>query len=110
VAPLSEYHAKGQHTTTFAEMFKLDFSGFIIDTPGIKGFGIVEINKNELSHYFIEMRRLLPQCRFNNCLHMEEPGCAIKKAVESGEIAPHRYKNYLDIYFDRETDEDEKYK
>ncbi|MFI5203616.1 MAG: ribosome small subunit-dependent GTPase A [Flavobacteriales bacterium] len=110
VAALSDYHEKGQHTTTFAEMFTLDVGGFIIDTPGIKGFGIVEVNKNELSHYFLEMRKLLPQCKFNNCLHMEEPNCAVKKAVEEGIIAPHRYKNYLDIYFDRETDEDEKYK
>lgn len=110
VAALSEYHLKGQHTTTFAEMFELDGGGFIIDTPGIKGFGIVEINKNELSHYFLEMREILPHCRFNNCLHIEEPGCAVKKAVEDGVIAEHRYKNYLDIYFNRETDEEEKYK
>lgn len=110
VAALSTYHVMGQHTTTFAEMFPLDNGGFIIDTPGIKGFGIVEVNKNELSHYFLEMRKLLPACKFNNCLHMEEPGCAVKKAVEEGKIAPHRYKNYLDIYFGREADEEEKYK
>jgi ribosome biogenesis GTPase len=107
VAELSNYHVKGQHTTTFAEMFKLSFGGYIIDTPGIKGFGIVEINKNELSHYFLEMRKLLPQCKFNNCLHLEEPDCAIKNAAASGEIAPHRYKNYLDIYFNKETDDQE---
>ena len=107
---ISEYHSKGTHTTTFYEMFELSFGGFIIDTPGIKGFGVVEIDKSEISHYFVEMRALLPQCRFNNCTHIEEPGCAVKEAVEDGRIAPHRYKNYLSIYFNTEEEEENEFK
>ena len=82
---ISESHFKGKHTTTFAEMFELEFGGFIIDTPGIKGLGIVDIDKEEMSHYFLEMRALLPECKFHNCQHLKEPSCAIKKAVETGE-------------------------
>lgn len=107
---LSESYKKGTHTTTFYEMFGLDFGGNIIDSPGIKGFGVVEIDKNELSHYFPEMRKALTGCKFNNCLHIDEPHCAVKALVESGDIAWHRYKNYLNIYFDRETEEEEQYK
>lgn len=107
---VSASHKKGTHTTTFYEMFDLDFGGEIIDSPGIKGFGVVEIDKNEVSHYFPEMRRVLANCKFNNCLHIDEPRCAVKDAVETGEIAYHRYKNYLNIYFDRETEEEEQYK
>ncbi|HLP12997.1 MAG TPA: ribosome small subunit-dependent GTPase A [Flavobacteriales bacterium] len=106
---VSTSHKKGTHTTTFYEMFILDFGGEIIDSPGIKGFGVVEIDKNELSHYFPEMRKALVNCKFNNCLHIDEPKCAVKDAVESGEIAFHRYKNYLNIYYDRETEDEEKY-
>lgn len=106
---VSASHKKGTHTTTFYEMFILDFGGEIIDSPGIKGFGVVEIDKNELSHYFPEMRKALANCKFNNCLHIDEPKCAVKDAVESGEIAFHRYKNYLNIYYDRETEDEEKY-
>jgi ribosome biogenesis GTPase len=102
-------HKKGTHTTTFYEMFDLSFGGEIIDSPGIKGFGVVEIDKNELSHYFPEMRKALVNCKFHNCLHIDEPKCAVKDQVESGEIAFHRYKNYLNIYYDRETEEEEKY-
>jgi len=107
---VSDYHKKGTHTTTFYEMFDLSFGGEIIDSPGIKGFGVVEIDKNEVSHYFPEMRKYLPECKFNNCLHIDEPKCAIKEKVESGEIAFHRYKNYLTIFYDRETDHEEEFK
>lgn len=106
---VSESHKKGTHTTTFYEMFDLAFGASIIDSPGIKGFGVVEVDKNEVSHYFKEMREVLPQCKFNNCLHIDEPKCAVKEKVEHGDIAFHRYKNYLNIYYDRETDEDEMY-
>lgn len=99
---LSDYHDKGRHTTTFAEMFPLEMGGFIIDTPGIKGFGIVDIPRDELHHYFPEMFALLPDCRFHNCLHLNEPGCAVKKALESGEIAESRYRSYLTMYFQDE--------
>ena len=106
---ISSHHKKGMHNTTFYEMFDLSFGGEIIDSPGIKGFGVVEIDKNEVSHYFPEMRKHLPNCKFNNCLHIDEPNCAIKEKVESGEIAFHRYKNYLNIYYDRELDHEEEF-
>ena len=92
---ISKVHQKGKHTTTFAEMFDLAFGAAIIDTPGIKEFGLVDFEKQELGHRFPEFRKYLPQCRFNNCLHLNEPGCAVVKAVENGEIAEFRYKNYL---------------
>lgn len=98
VNKISDYHKSGQHTTTFAELFELEFGGDIIDTPGIKGFGNVEIEKEELAHYFPEMRALLNACKFNNCVHINEPNCAIKEAVERGEIQKSRYQNYLSIY------------
>lgn len=104
---VSDYHEKGQHTTTFAEMFFLDFGGAVIDSPGIKGFGLVDMEKEELSHFFPEMRNRMHQCRFNNCRHINEPGCAVKKAVDDGEIWENRYVNYLSIYHD---DEDETYR
>ena len=94
---LSEAHNKGKHTTTFAEMFELTGNGFIIDTPGIKEFGIVDMKKKELSHYFPEMRALLNKCKFNSCFHLNEPGCAVITAVEKKEIAESRYYNYLNI-------------
>lgn len=102
---LSAAHKQGKHTTTFAELHPLPFGGFIVDTPGIRGFGIVDIDKNLLSHYFPEMRTLLPQCRFNNCLHINEPGCAIKNGVRTGSISPGRYRNYLSIFNDEDEDE-----
>lgn len=95
--PISNFANKGVHTTTFAEMFHLENNTFLIDTPGIKEFGLVEIEKNELSHYFTEMRALIGECKFNTCLHEKEPQCAVIKAVESGEIANSRYKSYLSI-------------
>lgn len=94
---ISEQHLQGQHTTTFAEMFDLSFGGQIIDTPGIKGFGVVEMEKEELADYFPEFFELKEHCKFNNCLHLEEPHCAVKKALEKEEIAWSRYKSYLQI-------------
>lgn len=94
---ISEQHLQGQHTTTFAEMFDLSFGGQIIDTPGIKGFGVVEIDKEELGDYFLEFFELKEHCKFNNCLHLEEPHCAVIEALETEEIAWSRYKSYLQI-------------
>jgi ribosome biogenesis GTPase len=94
---VSGWSGKGMHTTTFAEMFDLPGGGRVIDTPGMREFGIVEISRQELSHYFPEMRALLGDCQFNNCLHINEPGCAIKKAVEDGRIDAERYVSYWNI-------------
>jgi len=94
---ISDFSDKGVHTTTFAEMFEIDPETFIIDTPGIKELGIVDIPKNELSHFFPEMRERLNQCRFNNCTHFNEPGCAVVEAVRHNEIPLTRYESYLSI-------------
>jgi ribosome biogenesis GTPase len=94
---ISNQHMQGQHTTTFAEMFDLSFGAQIIDTPGIKGFGIVEVDKEELGGYFPEFFRLKENCKFNNCLHLEEPHCAVKEALEAEEIAWSRYRSYLQM-------------
>lgn len=94
---VSNWSGKGMHTTTFAEMFDLPFGGRIIDTPGIREFGITDMSRQELSHYFPEMRPLITECRYNNCLHTNEPGCAVKAAVENGGIAESRYISYLNI-------------
>lgn len=94
---VSGWSGKGMHTTTFAEMFDLPDGGKIIDTPGLREMGLVHIEKEELSHYFPEMRRLMQNCRFNNCQHIDEPGCAIKEAVNKGTIHPERYVSYLGI-------------
>jgi len=94
---ISEASKQGQHTTTFAEMYDLSFDARIIDTPGIKGFGIVNMEKEEISGYFPEFFKLKDQCKFNNCLHKDEPHCAIKKALEKDEIAWSRYNSYLKI-------------
>ena len=94
---ISEQSMQGQHTTTFAEMYDLSFDARIIDTPGIKGFGIVDMEKEEISGYFPEFFKLKDQCKFNNCLHKEEPHCAIKKALEADKISWSRYKSYLKI-------------
>lgn len=94
---ISEQSKQGQHTTTFAEMYDLSFDAKIIDTPGIKGFGIVDMEKEEISGYFPEFFKLKDQCKFNNCLHKEEPHCAIKTALEKDEIAWSRYNSYLKI-------------
>ena len=95
---ISGWSGKGQHTTTFAEMFDLPFGGKIIDTPGMREFGLVDITKQELSHYFPEMRERLVNCQFNNCLHINEPDCAIKEAVVNGKINENRYVSYVNIY------------
>ena len=94
---ISDQHLQGQHTTTFAEMYDLSFDAQIIDTPGIKGFGMVEINKEELSGFYPEFFKLKEHCKFHNCLHIEEPKCAVKEALENEEIAWSRYKSYLQI-------------
>ncbi len=94
---VSTFANKGVHTTTFAEMFELAPDTFIIDTPGIKELGLMDTSKEEISHYFPEMRDRLNQCRFNNCLHVNEPGCAIKDAVAEGDIAESRYMSYLSM-------------
>jgi ribosome biogenesis GTPase len=95
---VSGWSGKGIHTTTFAEMFDLPSGGQIIDTPGMREFGLVDISRQELSHYFPEMRELLQDCQFNNCLHLEEPGCAIKQALEEGRIYAERYFSYCNIF------------
>jgi ribosome biogenesis GTPase len=99
---ISDSHHKGKHTTTYSEMIDLDFGGFIIDTPGIKGFGLLEMAKEEISHYFPEMFRLLNNCQYYNCTHTHEPGCAVKKAVEEGQIAESRYDTYVGLLNDED--------
>ena len=94
---VSGWSGKGQHTTTFAEMFDLPFGGRIIDTPGMREFGLVDISRQEVSHYFPEMRERLNDCQFNNCLHVNEPDCAIKQAVADGDISEDRYVSYVNI-------------
>lgn len=104
---ISDYHGKGMHTTTFSEMIELPEGGFIIDTPGIKGFGTVAMEKEEISHYFLEIFKFSQDCRYNNCMHMNEPGCAVLKAVEEHYISESRYKSYLSMI---EEESDEKYR
>lgn len=94
---ISNQHKQGQHTTTFAEMFDLSFGARIIDTPGIKGFGVVDMDKYELGDYFLEFFKLKEHCKFNDCLHLKEPKCAVKEALENEEISWSRYKSYLQI-------------
>ncbi len=103
---ISSYHLMGKHTTTFSEMFELSFGGFIIDTPGIKGFGLVDIENDELYHYFPEIFRIASDCKFYNCTHIHEPGCAVISAVDEGIISPSRYISYLSIH----DDDNEKYR
>ncbi len=97
VGEISEYTNKGTHTTTFSNMYSLKFGGYVIDTPGIKEFGLVEFNKVELGQRFPEIRIKMHDCKFNNCIHVNEPGCAVVNAVEDGEIAEFRYNNYLNM-------------
>lgn len=105
-AGISEQHLQGQHTTTFAEMFDLSFEGRIIDTPGIKGFGIVDMEKEEIGDYFPEFFKLKGNCKFNNCLHLDEPNCAVKKALDADEVSWSRYKSYVQML----TGEEENYR
>lgn len=104
---ISVQNLSGQHTTTFAEMFELKSGGFVIDTPGIRAFGLIDFDKEDLSHYFPEMLEILQNCKFNNCQHLNEPGCAVKAAVEEGVIHESRYASYLSMM---SSDEDETYR
>ncbi|KKB56263.1 ribosome small subunit-dependent GTPase A [Parabacteroides goldsteinii] len=99
---ISEYHNKGMHTTTFSEMIPLPEGGYLIDTPGIKGFGTIEMETAEISHYFPEIFKFSEDCRFNNCSHRHEPGCAVLQALEDHYISESRYKSYLSILEDKE--------
>ncbi len=100
---ISDYHKSGKHTTTFAEMFDLSIGGHIIDTPGIRGFGLHDIQNEELFHFFPEIFKISENCKYHNCTHVHEPGCAVKKAIEEGSISQLRYENYLSILFDDES-------
>ncbi|WP_276348808.1 ribosome small subunit-dependent GTPase A [Daejeonella sp. JGW-45] len=100
---ISDWSDKGKHTTTFAEMFKLPFGGYLIDTPGIRELGIFDIEKQDLGRLFPEIRGLMSNCKFHNCRHINEPGCAVLKALENGEIEPSRYDSYLSIYHNNDT-------
>lgn len=104
---ISQAHLQGQHTTTFAEMHKLSSGGYIIDTPGIRAFGVIDLDKEVISHYFPEMRNLIGECKFHNCQHLNEPKCAVKLAVENGKIAESRYNTYLQLI---QEDGDEVYR
>lgn len=101
-AEISEAHQTGKHTTTFSEMFEWSFGGYIIDTPGIRGFGLIDFGKDELFHYFPEIFRISNQCRFYNCTHVHEPGCAVIAAVEHGTVSQLRYMSYLSMLEDKE--------
>ena len=101
---ISEAHEQGVHTTTFAEMVELPEGGFVIDTPGIRGLGIVDIEREELGDFFPEILRFKPKCKFNNCVHVNEPKCAVKAAVEAGNISEERYNSYLSIFNNDETE------
>jgi len=98
VAEISESHDTGKHTTTFAEMFPLGFGGYIVDTPGIRAFGLIHMEKNEISHYFPEIFNRAADCKYYNCTHIHEPGCAVLEAVESGEISESRYCSYVSMF------------
>ncbi len=105
-AEISDYHRQGKHITTFPEMYIMPFGGFVIDTPGIRGFGVTDMEKNEIYHFFPEIFRTSKNCRFTNCLHLDEPGCAVRESVEKGEIEFTRYRSYLNIM----EDDDRKYR
>lgn len=101
-AEISDAHHQGRHTTTYAEMHRFSFGGYIIDTPGVRGFGLINIEKEELSHFFREIFNASKECQFSNCTHTNEPGCAVKRLVESGMIALSRYQSYLNILMNSE--------
>jgi len=107
IGDISESHHKGMHTTTFSEMYELENGGYLIDTPGIKGFGTFDMKPEEVSHYFPEIFAVSKDCRFNNCTHTREPGCAVLKAVETHRISQSRYASYLSILND---EDEEKYR
>ena len=100
---ISDYHKSGKHTTTFAEMFELSVGGYVIDTPGIRGFGLHDIHDEELFHFFPEIFKASENCKYHNCTHQHEPGCAVKIAIEKGTVSQLRYENYLNILFDEES-------
>lgn len=102
-AEISDYHKQGKHITTFPEMHPLPFGGFAIDTPGIRGFGVVDMERNEIYHFFPEIFRASKLCRFYNCLHVDEPGCNVRNAIEKAEISALRYRSYLSILNDENT-------
>jgi ribosome biogenesis GTPase / thiamine phosphate phosphatase len=97
---ISDYHKQGKHITTYPEMHPMPFGGYIIDTPGIRGFGVFDMDRKEIYHFFPEIFKKSKECRFYNCLHLEEPGCAVRTAVENEEIHPLRYRSYLNIMED----------
>jgi ribosome biogenesis GTPase len=101
---ISKVHEQGKHTTTFAEMHSLASGGYIIDTPGIRAFGVIDLEKEHMAHYFPEMRNLIGACRFHNCLHLNEPNCAVKAAVEKDEKSFSRYQSYLDLMYEDPSD------
>jgi len=103
---ISEYHEQGRHVTTFPEMHSLPSGGFVIDTPGIKGFGVIDFDRNEIYHFFPEIFRASKGCRFYNCLHLAEPGCAVRSEIASGEIEQWRYRSYVNIM----TEDNSKYR
>ena len=94
---ISDYHKQGKHITTYPEMHSFPFGGYVIDTPGIRGFGVIDMARKEIYHFFPEIFRISKDCRFYNCLHLEEPGCAVRAAVENSEIDPLRYRSYINI-------------
>jgi len=100
IGEMSKAHQKGMHTTTFAEMYEIAGNGFIVDTPGIKEFGLIDLDKTEIHRCFPEMDRLLPLCQYKNCTHTHEPGCAVKSGIESGSVSLLRYNSYLSILND----------
>lgn len=99
-AKISDYHKQGKHITTFPEMHRMPFGGFVIDTPGIRGFGVVDMERNEIYHFFPEIFKISSECKYYNCLHLDEPDCAVRDAVEKEKIAFSRYKSYLSILND----------
>lgn len=101
---ISEMFLKGKHTTTFTEMIILKSGGYIIDTPGIKEFGLIDFKREDLTHFFPEFFKLLPQCKFYNCTHINEPDCAVKTSLDKGLVSQSRYKNYLSIFFGEDID------
>jgi ribosome biogenesis GTPase len=101
VQTISEYHNKGMHTTTFSEMIELPAGGYLIDTPGIKGFGLFDMDTPEISHYFPEIFRCSQNCKYNNCTHRQEPGCAVRQAVEAQHISESRYRSYINMLDDK---------
>ena len=108
IKEISDYHKKGKHTTTFVEMYALSDGGFIIDSPGIKGFGLIDMENEPLFHYFPEFFSISKDCKFYDCLHINEPGCAVLKAVEEGKISPSRYKSYISLL--KEQEDSQKYR